>query len=97
MRFAFIIMGEDFDSQRDCASIHEGAVQTIGVSSVEEACEVSKKLYEEGIDCIELCGAFGEAGAKSIIDVTENKIPVGYVTHLREQDEIFEQVFSGML
>ena len=97
MRFAFIIMGEDFDSLKDCASIHEGAVQTIGVSSVEEACEVSIKLYEEGIDCIELCGAFGEAGAKSIIDVTENKIPVGYVTHLREQDEIFEKVFSGML
>lgn len=52
----------------------------------------SKKLYEEGIDCIELCGAFGEAGAKSIIDATENKIPVGYVTHLQEQDEIFAKM-----
>ena len=97
MRFVFIIMGENFDSQRDCASIHDGGGQTIGVSSLEEAFEVAKKLYEEGIDCIELCGAFGEAGAKSIIDATENKIPVGYVTHLQEQDEIFAKVFGGML
>ncbi len=94
MRFAFIIMGENFDPQKDCVGIHNGAVQTIGVSSLEEACEVSKRLYEEGIDCIELCGAFGADGAKSIIDITENKIPVGFVTHLPEQDEIFQKTFG---
>lgn len=94
MRFAFIIMGENFDPKKDCSGIHGGAVQTIGVSNLEEACEVSKRLYEDGIDCIELCGAFGADGAQSIIDVTENKIPVGFVTHLPEQDEIFQKTFG---
>ena len=96
MRFAFIIMGDDFVPQKDYAGIHDGVVQTIGVSSLEEACEVSKRLYEDGIDCIELCGAFGADGAKSIINITENKIPVGYVTHLPEQDEIFQKAFGKL-
>ncbi|MCB5406456.1 DUF6506 family protein [Thomasclavelia ramosa] len=48
----------------------------------------------EGVGCIELCGAFGKAGAKTIIEVTENKIPIGYVTHLPEQDEIYDLTFA---
>ncbi|MEG2396803.1 MAG: DUF6506 family protein, partial [Oscillospiraceae bacterium] len=42
-----------------------------------------------------LCGAFGENGAKEIIIATENKIPIGYVTHLSEQDELFNSAFSN--
>ena len=53
----------------------------------------AKDLYENGIGCIELCGAFGPDGAKQIIDATGNKIPVGYITHLPEQDEIYKAVF----
>ena len=60
----------------------------------QEAAAAAKQLCEEGIDCIELCGAFGAEGAKQIIEITENRIPVGYVTHLPEQDEIYKAVFS---
>ncbi|MDY4585617.1 MAG: DUF6506 family protein, partial [Oscillospiraceae bacterium] len=31
------------------------------------------RLVKQGVDCIELCGAFGEDGAREIIAVTENK------------------------
>lgn len=47
---------------------------------IEGACIVAKKLMEEGIDCMELCGAFGESGAKAIIEATGNTLPIGYVT-----------------
>ena len=54
-----------------------------------------RELYkEEGIGCIELCGAFGPEGAKKIIEATDNKIPVGFVTHLPEQEEIYKAAFS---
>ena len=43
---------------------------------------------------IELCGAFGEAGAKAIIEVTDNQIPIGYITHLPEQDEVYAKAFG---
>lgn len=93
MKFAFIIMG-DFEMDYDQAQIHDGMAQIIGVSSIEEAKVAAKKLFEEGVGCIELCGAFGEAGAKAIIEVTGNQIPIGYITHLPEQDEVYAKAFG---
>ena len=94
MKFAFIIMGE-YEARRDKAIIHNGAAQIIGVSNIAEACITAKELYAEGVDCIELCGAFGNEGAKKIIEATQNKIPIGYVTHLPEQDEVYRLAFSN--
>lgn len=61
MKFAFLIMG-DFHTGTDHAEIRNGDAQIIGVVDLEEAIGVAHRLQEEGIDCIELCGAFGEAG-----------------------------------
>ena len=93
MKLAFVMMG-NFDMTMDRATRHGGNAQMIGVSDMQEAAAAAKQLCEEGIDCIELCGAFGAEGAKQIIEITENRIPVGYVTHLPEQDEIYKAVFS---
>lgn len=89
MRFAYIIMG-DFGSGKNRAEIANGGAVMIGVSNIAEAVI----LADSGIGCIELCGAFGESGAKAIIEATENKIPVGYVTHLPEQNDIYASVFG---
>ena len=43
---------------------------------------------------IELCGAFGEEGARRIIEATGHSIAVGYVTHFPEDDELFLQTFG---
>lgn len=93
MKFAFIIMGP-FQPEKDHASIHDGDAQIIGVSTIEEACAAAKELKATDITCIELCGAFGESGAKKVIAATESKVPVGYVTHLPQQDPIFQAVFG---
>ena len=94
MKFAYMIMGENLHPENDVAAIHNGNIQIIGVSSVEEACEKAIKLKQEGIDCIELCGAFGPEGAMCVIDAVHNSIPVGYATHLPVQNEIFRKVFG---
>lgn len=93
MKFAFLIMG-NFNSKNDTAYIHDGDARIIGVSNLKEACSIAKKLYEEGINCIELCGAFNEEGAREIIKATNNEIPIGYVTHLKEQEEIYNKTFN---
>lgn len=93
MRYAFLILGK-YDSKRDRAQIHEGAAQIVGVSSVAEAEEIARALCASGVGCIELCGAFGPDGARRIIAATGGDTPVGYVTHLPEQDELYESVFS---
>lgn len=93
MKFAFLIMG-DFDSSRDRAGIHGGAAQIIGVPSVEAACREAAALVRDGVGCIELCGAFKAEDARRVIEATGNKIPIGYVTHLPEQDKLFARTFG---
>lgn len=93
MKFAFIIMG-NFDPAVDKAEIGGGKRQIVGVNNMNRALDAACRLVKQGVDCIELCGVFGEDGAREIIAVTENKVPVGYVTHLPMQDRLYEEVFS---
>ena len=94
MKFAFIILG-DFDAVRDRAEIRGGRARIWGVSSLAEACAAAKALEREGVGCIELCGAFGPDGARRIIEATGNRIPVGYVTHLPEQEAVYRAAFPN--
>lgn len=94
MKFAFIILGS-FDARTDRASIHGGMAQIVGVSSIEEACSVARDLCASGVDCVELCGAFGEAGARRVIAATEGRVPVGYAVHVPEQDSLYAKVFGS--
>ncbi|EGC77969.1 hypothetical protein HMPREF9727_00684 [Treponema denticola MYR-T] len=94
MKFAFLILG-DFNEKTDRALIHGGSAQIIGVADMEEAVHVAKELCTKGIGCIELCGAFGEKGARRIIEATGNTIPIGYITHLAEQDGVYKAAFSN--
>ena len=47
MKYAFLVMGS-YDSAADRAEIRNGATRIIGVSSVEEACEIARTLQAEG-------------------------------------------------
>ncbi len=91
MNFAFFIMG-DF-SEEDRAAIGGGRSQIVGVRSKEEAARLAPLLVAGGVGCIELCGAFGEEGARMVIAATNNAIPVGYVTHLPGQDALYREAF----
>lgn len=91
MKFAFILMG-DFQLAADRACIRNGAAQIVGVSSLQEAAAAAQQLLKEGVGCIELCGA---DGARAIVKATGNQIPVGYITHLPEQEEVYKAAFSG--
>ena len=92
MKFAFMLLG-NFDARQDRATLNDGNVLALGVGSLEEACAAAKQLYHEGYGCIELCGAFGPEGAQRVIDATENKMPIGYVVHFPQQDELFRKAF----
>ena len=88
-----VCVSNHFSPTKDYSVIHDGVAQMIGVPNVEQACLIARRLKENGIDCIELCGAFGPHGAQAVIDATENSIPIGYVTHLPQQDALYRKVF----
>ena len=94
MKFAFLIMG-NFSMAQDRAEIGTGEAQIWGVANLKEACQAAKTLQSEGVDCIELCGAFGPDGARAVIEATGNQLPVGYITHLPEQDALYSRVFGA--
>ena len=87
-----MIMGP-FESKVDRKAIGKNSnAEIIGVKNLEEAKEISKSLIGYA-DVIELCGAFGKEGAREIIDATDGKIPVGFVTHFDFQDGLFDELF----
>ena len=94
MKIGFMAMG-NYDLQRDQATLRGGETRLVGVADLDQACQVAREMQEEGVGCIELCGAFGPEGARRLIEATEGKLPIGYVVHFPEQDDLFAAAFPG--
>lgn len=92
--FAFLIKSPEFHSLEDIAYIHDRQAAIIGVRDIDDAVSAAVKLKNEGITCIEVCGAFTEDEVRKLIEATDGQIPIGYVTHLEEQDELFSKTFA---
>jgi len=97
-KFAFIFLSPDGDPDKHKAIVLTPSVEAYIVSAknYEEAIKVAKKLVEEGIEAIELCGGFGHKGVVKIVDAVEGKIPVGAIRfdnhpklEFKSGDEIF--------
>lgn len=92
MKFAFLIMGK-FNSETDKAAIHNGVSQLIGVADIEDARLTARNLYEMELTVLSCAEPLAQREPEKIIEATENKIPVGYVTHLPEQEEVYQAAF----
>lgn len=92
--FAFLIKSPEFHSLEDIAYIHDRQAAIIGVRDIDDAVCAAVKLKDEGISCIEVCGAFTEDEVRKLIEATDGQIPIGFVTHLKEQDELFSKTFG---
>ena len=95
-RFAFFLMGAEYNTELHQAEFETGSGiwHIFTVKDFEEAKEKALYCLENGFGIIELCGAFGEQRANEIIDITKNKIGVGFVNHFPKQDELFSVFFS---
>lgn len=52
-----------------------------GTATLEEGCEVAKRIVEDGCELVELGGAYGPEGAQRVIDAIGGKVPVGYMVY----------------
>ena len=94
MRFAFIFICPGL-SGIERTVVRDGDSSFIGVHDIDEACSEAVRLESEGVGCIELCGAFGEDGARRVMDAVGMRIPVGYIVHLPEMDEAYARAFPS--
>lgn len=98
-KFAYILMGNHYnpDEHKAVFETDNQITYIFTVKNLKEAIIKAKKLKEEKIGIIELCGAFGEEGANRIIEATDNEIGIGYVVNKEEQEPIFSSFFSKSL
>jgi hypothetical protein len=77
--FIFIAPGADPAKDRGTVETPSVALTSIGVSSYEQAAEVTKELVAQGIGAIELCGGFGIRGTNLVAEAADGKAKVGVV------------------
>ena len=95
-KFAYIIMGPGYDpdTQRALFETPGGLTAIFTVRNFAEAKTRLLKCRDEGFGVVELCGAFGEERARELIELTENKLGIGFVVHLATQNKLFDSFFS---
>jgi hypothetical protein len=95
--YAFIVMAPHYDASRDRAVIESPEFRTtvVGVESLEEACEAASELASNGIQLIELCGAFDKESARAIANAIDGVVPVGFITFPSEQAEEVRRLVGG--
>ena len=56
-----------------------GTLVCAGIPTVADAPQVARKMLDEGVELIELCGGFGGAGLASVVAAVDGRVPVGAV------------------
>ncbi|ASJ15326.1 DUF6506 family protein [Thermococcus radiotolerans] len=81
LKAAFMFVAPEANPREHRAIIRTPMVElhVVGVKNYDEACEVAKKLVEDGIAAIELCGGFGHIGVARVVEAVGGKVPVGVV------------------
>jgi hypothetical protein len=94
VKYGFILQDEGYAVPKtqlmECPGLE---MKIVGVSTFPEACQQAKVLVAEGIDFIELCGAFEEEHCQEVIDAIDGKVPVGFVTYFAAEAEKFAKLF----
>jgi hypothetical protein len=68
--------------------------RVIGVSDIDAAVVVAKKLVAEGIQLIELCGGFSLGEAQILRGRIDHAVPVGCVSYSASEEERLQQLFE---
>lgn len=67
---------------------------TVGVSRLDQAPEAAKTLVADGVELIELCGAFGPVWTGRVIEEIDGAVPVGGVFYGSEATDQMHALFS---
>lgn len=82
-KWAFIYTSGDGEAAPITASTGSRACElvTVGVPTAAVDTALIDELVEDGVELIELCGAFGPAEVARVLEQVGGRVPVGYVTY----------------
>ena len=83
--WAYIFLSPGFDPQKHTTELKSDTCRfkAVGIDmhKKEEVIAVAKKLVEEGVQMIELCGGFGPLWVAKISEAIKGSIPIGTVAY----------------
>lgn len=81
IKWGFVYTLGDVTSQprRDVLGSTSCQLICIGIPTPEDAADAAKELLQEGVELIELCGAFAAPGLASVLAEVGDRVPVGAV------------------
>ncbi|RDI49152.1 DUF6506 family protein [Nocardia mexicana] len=79
--WGFLYVADGCDPNRDISVVDTGTCRTvlIGLGTPDQAPEAAAGLVGDGVQLIELCGAFGPVWAARVIERIGSAVPVGAV------------------
>jgi len=77
-RFGFIVIGDQFENT---IGSEQFKMKVVGIKKPNEAIEIAQAMVDEGIQAIELCGAFGPVWTAKILEAVDYQVPIGAVTY----------------
>lgn len=94
--WAFIYTAPGTDPEGERTEIDSGPCRTVvvGIERPEQGVDVARRLVDEGVQLIELCGAVGPMHAGRIIEAIEGAVPVGTVGYGPEAVDQLHAIFA---
>lgn len=71
-----------------------GLLTCVGIQNIAEAPAIARQLVADGVELIELCGAFGGAGLGAVIAAVEGRVPVGAVFYGADASAGLQRLFG---
>lgn len=95
-KWGFIYTLGDPDAPGQTATVGSAACRLVcvGVPAVDDGPEAARRLVDEGVELIELCGAFAGAGLAAVVAAVDGKVPVGAVFYGGEAATGLSQLFG---
>lgn len=94
--WGFIYTAPGLEAEGHWSSVTTADCRTelVGVASVHHAPEVARQLTDQGVQLIELCGAFGPVSTAKVIEAVDGRVPVGTVAYGPETIAPLHNIFS---
>jgi hypothetical protein len=96
VNWAFIYTASGSAASGDVTVVDTGQCRTtfIGVGRPEQAIALARKLAQDGVQLIELCGGFGPIWTSKIIEAIPGTVAVGSVGYGPESVDRVHEIFS---